>query len=87
MENESTVIAKEFLYLDENVKYSFTANNSHLTIHCNHPVFINRYKSNSIALPVNDFAKNVQKGSLDYDFFEKLKISLDEYFLDHGTEE
>jgi hypothetical protein len=80
-------ITRKFLYVDENVKYSFDVDNQQVTINCDHPIFINHLKSSSATFNIGEFPKTSQKGSSDYDFFEKLQISLQEYFLDHGVGE
>lgn len=73
---------REFLYTDENVKYSFTKDGNLLTIHCNHPIFRKRFNSDTITLPLEEFVKSSSKGSPDYNFFEKFYTSIQEHFLD-----
>ncbi len=85
MAKNSELVTKEFLFVDENVKYSFDVDNQQLTVKCDHPIFVNRFKNDSVTLSTEEFFKTSQKGSRDYDFFEKLKISLQEYLLDYGV--
>ncbi|MDQ6814949.1 MAG: hypothetical protein M3040_14530 [Bacteroidota bacterium] len=85
MANASNNIKKEFLYLDQNVEFSFDLVGNILTITCEHPIFKKRFSSNTVTFGVDEFFKTSHKGNIDYDFFEKLKISLQEYLLDHGV--
>jgi hypothetical protein len=85
MENLSEAKTKEFLYTDENVKYSFKNNGEHIIVHCDHPIFVRRFNNSSVTLTADEFFKTSQKGSEDYTFFQKLKTNMQEYFLDYGV--
>ena len=84
MASSSDLVKREFLYVDENVPYYFDINNDQLTIKCDHPIFISRFKSDSKSIAIDEFFKTAHKGNDDYDFFEKMNISLREYLLDNG---
>jgi hypothetical protein len=85
MSNTSNEKSKDFLYLDENVKYSFANDGTHIIVQCDHPIFIRRFNGSSATLTAEEFFKSSPKGSEDYDFFQKLKTSIQEHFLDHGV--
>jgi len=76
---------RDFLYSDENVNYTVINNGNDITIHCDHPVFINRFKNDTVTLTLKDFFNTLEKGKSDYKFFESFKISLQEDFLDNRS--
>lgn len=78
-------INKEFLFKDENVKYKLTNHDDQVTVVSEHPIFINRFHGNTVTKSLQEFNDVSHKGSDDYDFFEKLKLSLQEHFLSVGS--
>lgn len=85
MKDSKTGKKTEFLYIDENVKYTVVNNGNSITLNCDHPIFVNRFKSDTATLGLEDFFNASHKGSRDYDFLQKFKTSLQEDFLDSRT--
>lgn len=82
MKEAVTANKREFLFSDENVKYTVANNGENITLHCEHPIFVSRFKSDTITVLLKEFLNIAQKGSSDYTFFQRFGNSVQEHYLD-----